>query len=322
MTPVADLFVHASVPYAGAVRWGAAVPLEGPGVYVVSTTADASAEAGLAAPPLDFAAISSLLQTRPEATVDSIAATPALIEARLRAMWPSGEPVVYIGLAGTSTRHRVNQFYRTAVGARAPHAGGWPVKMLESDSLWVHFGPTDDSAAAESAMIRHFVTHVPPDAARALTDPTAPLPFANLTSPAGRRKAHGFRGVKAPRAVADAPDSHTHTTPDPDSTPPPVVDEFAAAPSQVRLSQNVTPTDVADGQLRVPRVAKSIFPTVKGQIEVDLGGTVHIASWDPRTDGDRERSGVIRVGRGILKSYVDAGGPRRIETTPTGYRIS
>ena len=38
-------------------------------------------------------------------------------------------------------------------------------------------------------------------------------------------------------------------------------------------------------------------------------------------NGDKERSGVIRIGRRILSNYIQAGVPRQIETTRTGYRI-
>lgn len=322
MTSVADLFVHANVPHAGVVRWGNAVPLDAPGVYVVSTSADADEHSGPPDCPLDLTAIDALLRARPEATVDGTAATPALIADRLRAMWPSGEPVVYIGLAGIDTQHRVNQFYRTPIGARAPHAGGWPVKMLNTDALWVHYGSTDDSATAEAAMIQHFVTNVPDGVAHALVDPAAPLPFANLAFPGGRRKTHGLQGVKAPRVVTGEHHAEARPSQPPGNGSDPGGDKQPATVGLVRSTQNVTATDVGNGQLRVPRASKSIFPTTKARIEVELSGDTHTASWDPKTDGDKERSGVIRVGKGILTNYITAGPPRRIETTPTGYRIS
>lgn len=322
MTSVADLFICAGVPYAGVVHWGEMVPLEAPGVYVVSTNVDPNERSGPPDCPLDSAAIEALLQARPESTVDLNPATNALIANRLRAMWPSGEPVAYIGLAGTSTQHRVDQFYRTLIGARAPHAGGWPVKMLDSNSLWVHYGPSDDSAAAECAMIQHFVANLPDNVARALVDPTAPLPFANLTFPAGRRKKHGLHGVKARRAVADVPMQEARPTHPPANGSDPASTQPPQTAGLVRSTQNVTATDLSNGQLRVPRVSKSIFPPSKAYIEVELTGDAYTASWDPKIDGDKERSGVIRFAKGILASYITAGGPRRIETIPTGYRIS
>lgn len=322
MTSVADLFAHAGVRHSGAVRWGEPVSLARPGVYVVSTTEDPHDLQGVAECPLDRSAISELLRARPEATVDGRAATPELLAERLMAMWPTGEPVVYVGLAGTDTGNRVDQFYKTRIGARAPHAGGWPVKMLDSERLWVHYGPAQDPTSAESAMVRRFAAGVPAQIADRLVDPAAPLPFANLTYPAGRRKRHGLSGVKELRSTVGR---LARVKAHPDSAGGGAVPLEPRAPSTVgsaRLTQNVTASDIRNGQLRVPRVTKSILPTERAQIVLELSGETITASWDPRTSGDHERSGVIRVGRAILAAHVTAGPPRRIETTAIGYRIS
>lgn len=91
---------------------------------------------------------------------------------------------------------------------------------------------------------------------------------------------------------------------------------------QVRFTQNVTPADVRSGILRVPRASKAIFPSSHAQIEIELWGQAHLVSWNPRISGDKERSGVIGVGKTVLASRVTAGDSLRIEKTPTGYRIS
>lgn len=202
-TTVRDLFDHAGVERAGAVRWGTPIPLDRPGVYVIATTEDYDARPGLTACPLDSDSIAELVRVRPELMVDRVAANPDSLAARLRAMWPA-EPVVYIGLAGTDTGHRVQQFYRTRIGARAPHAGGWPLKMLESRLLWVHYGHTSKPGAAEREMVDHFAEAVPAEVRRSLVDPSAPIPYANLTYPGGRRKAHGISGAREPRSIATA----------------------------------------------------------------------------------------------------------------------
>lgn len=321
MTSVAELFAHAEVSYAGVVAWGDQVPLNKPGVYVVSTNSDPDQRHGLADCPLDLAALDLLLEARPEAIVDSVAATPHALAHRLRAMWPAGQPVVYIGLAGTDVQRRVSQFYRTPLGARAPHAGGWPVKMLAPQLLWVHYGPTDEPARAEAAMVDHFVAGISQETARALIDPTAPLPFANLTFPGGRRKSHGLRGFKASRA----PKTRVEGLPQPAipvNTARPDDHPVPTMAAMVRYTQNVTPADLDKGQLRIPRASKPIFPKVKARIEVELDGDVYAASWDPKTEGDRERSGTLRVGKRILGRYITAGPPRRLEATSTGYRIA
>lgn len=323
MTTVDELFHHAGVHYGGAVRWGDEVPLEGRGVYVISTNANPNDGAGLTECPLSLAAVVSLLTVRPEATVDGEEAEAQQVADRLRTMWPAGESVLYVGLAGTSTRHRVSQFYETPIGARAPHAGGWPAKMLDTAGLWVHYGPTDAPAIAEAAMVDRFVEGLTGDVRRLLIDPAAPLPFANLTFPGGPRKNHGFRGVTAPKSgSADRTDDQVDELDQQPSSPVLAGREAAASVAKAHRTQDVTETDLAAGQLRIPRASKSLFPESKSEIRVELGGETHRASWDPRTAGDRERSGIIRVGRGALTRHMSAGGPRTIGRTASGYRIS
>ena len=119
---------------------------------------------------------------------------------RLELMWPRGESAVYIGRAGTSLSTRIGQFYRTRLWARSPHAGGWPVKMLgDQRNPWVHNSPCADPTLAEQLMVSAFVSGVPTLVSAALVDPAAPLPFANLEFPGGRRKRHGISGVKERR---------------------------------------------------------------------------------------------------------------------------
>ncbi|WP_447647246.1 hypothetical protein [Microbacterium forte] len=203
MTTVAELFKTAGVSYGGVVRWGQPPSERSPGIYVVSSSENADESTGLDAAPLDTAAVSTLVRIRPEASIDGSPATEATMQTRLREMWVPNEPVLYVGLAGTSVRARVTQYYNTKIGARAPHAGGWPIKMLDQAALWVHFGPAQDPDAAEMIMIRHFEENVPLDTRATLIDQRTALPFANLTHPRGVRKRHGLAGVKASRAVAD-----------------------------------------------------------------------------------------------------------------------
>lgn len=49
---------------------------------------------------------------------------------RLATFWLPDEVVLYIGLAGASVRKRVRQYYRTPLGDKRPHAGGWWLKTL------------------------------------------------------------------------------------------------------------------------------------------------------------------------------------------------
>lgn len=69
-------------------------------------------------------------------------------------------------------------------------------------------------------------------------------------------------------------------------------------------SQRITAKDVESGQIRFPAPAKRAFPREAGDIEVELRGIPVAGRWNPRTGLDRERSGVLRVGRQILEAHV------------------
>lgn len=312
MISVADLFVRAGVKYLGVVRWRDAIPLDEPGVYVISTNMDPTAIEGLATCPLDLAAIAELLETRPEVTIDGGAVDMGTLCARLQAMWVADESVVYVGLASQSVRRRVTQFYATRIGARAPHAGGWPIKMIdESIGIWIHYGATSVVERAESTMIQNFVDSVPREVRVSLIDPSAPLPFANLEFPGGRRKRHGIRGAKA-RLAPDHAQALVRTAP-------------GHNPSRnsevIYFTQNVTAADIKACQVRVAAVSKALFPPSRGRIQIEVGGVLFDAGWDPRTRADRERSGIIRFGQGRLPEGLTEGEPRALHLVGRRLRL-
>lgn len=184
-----------------AVRWGERPSTVAPGVYLVATTPDPDDHQGLPNCSIDPAAVRALLQVRPDARVDDAPATEKSVTERLAALWVPGEPVVYIGLAGRSVADRVTEYYRTKIGAGAPHAGGWPIKMLATvDALWVHHAPCDDPGAAEQTMLRAFASGLDAETVAALHDPVVVLPYANLELTKGVRKRHGFKRVKEARS--------------------------------------------------------------------------------------------------------------------------
>ena len=73
-------------------------------------------------------------------------------------------------------------------------------------------------------------------------------------------------------------------------------------------SQRVTDKDIESGQVRFPRPAKRRFPEAAEDVRVDLRGLlIDPCRWNPRTGPDRERSGVLRVGRRALAGRVESG---------------
>ncbi|CAN5875896.1 hypothetical protein BH09ACT7_BH09ACT7_54270 [soil metagenome] len=200
---VAALFAAAQVSRFDAVPWRNPVPTNRPGVYLVARTAD-PARAVVAPVAIDGRAVRRLLEVRPELLVDDQRPSEDVLAQRLGSMWLPDEPVIYAGLAGTSLSVRIGQFYSTRLGARSPHAGGWPVKCLvDLDQAWVHFAECDDVKAAERNMLHAFMKAVSSQSLVAVCDPDLPLPYANLEviDSAGHRriKGHRIKGAKARR---------------------------------------------------------------------------------------------------------------------------
>jgi hypothetical protein len=213
---VADIFAAAGATPAGVVTWGTP-PLapdgSGPttGLYVVALTDDAgSLNGAIATAPIDPAAVDELLAARPELCLDGVRPTAEQLAGRLAGFWFPDEVVVYIGLAGPrrtpsasgEVARRVGEYYKTRLGARSPHAGGWPLKVLSClDDLYVHYGYCGDVVAAEQLAIGHFAEHVSENTRAVLRDAARVMPFANLEFPKGIRKAHGITGARAPETT-------------------------------------------------------------------------------------------------------------------------
>lgn len=321
MTNVRDLLAAADLRPTAPVRWGSKPSIDSPGVYLVSTSEDPDADSGLGEIPVDAAAVRTLIAARPEAMVDGIQATENSVIGRLGRLWVPGEPVVYVGLAGTSVAMRVSQYYSTRIGARGPHAGGWPLKMLRDlDQLWVHSAPCVDPGAAENMMLLAFATGCDAAARSTLHDPDVLLPYANLELTKGLRKRHGFTGVKERRSKSEAAPGRPARLP----TVAPATAAAAPRPlvtGSALRTQNITAADIAKGQIRVPSRTKRLLPTDKSQIEIELCGTRMTGRWDPKYGPDKERSGVIAVGKAAMAPLVRPCGPMKVTTEDGIVRI-
>jgi hypothetical protein len=201
MVTIAQVFAGAGLAPSEAVRWGTRVGIDAPGVYAVSTATSTGDDEGLATAPISGPRVHELLAVRPELKVDGLRPMADELSERLASLWVPGEVVVYIGLAGTSLRKRIDQYYATHLGARGPHAGGWPLKTLDLlGDLRVFVARCSEPSEAEQRMLAEFAQRVPVQVARHLRDPLRVMPFANLEYPKGNRKAHGISGAREPRA--------------------------------------------------------------------------------------------------------------------------
>jgi hypothetical protein len=300
----------------GVVRWGTPVPCTDPGVYVVSTDEDGSSlTSTFDTAPISRSAVEGLLSVRPELTVDGRRPAPADLSSRLAGFWLPDEVVLYVGLAGTSLVDRVNAYYRTPLGARSPHAGGWFLKTLDPEMpRWVHWARSAKPGDSEGAMLKRFCTGVSKSSRQSLADPDRPFPFANLEWPPGVRKRHGISGARAPRASSAAP-KVTSTSPVHSNGPEPsgantkdasVRSSLGERSSSLR-TQQVTAADREAGQVRVPTRSKKPFPKGTDTISVRLQGVEVQARWNPRIGPDRERSGTLRLGPQVLAELVPVG---------------
>jgi hypothetical protein len=322
---VRNVFAGADVEPAGAVHWGEPIPSPAAaetGVYVVSLSENPdSLDEALAACPIMRSAVEELLGVCPGLTLDGEPTTAVALTRRLSAFWLPDEVVLYIGLAGQPLRNRVGQYYNTPLGARRPHKGGWWLKTLSVlPKLWVHYAPTAQFAGAEQDAMAVFADGVSTDAGSSLHDSERVMPFANLEFPPGTRKRHGIRGATV--GDAPAPPAMPERT-SPTTTPStPAAPALASAGSGTGRTQRVTAKDIEAGRIRIPQDGtKRLFPREKQNVEVSLRGNAVTARWDPKYGPDRERSGVIAVGRGQLAGIVEPDEVLRVTATRGHVRL-
>jgi hypothetical protein len=71
--------------------------------------------------------------------------------------------------------------------------------------------------------------------------------------------------------------------------------------------QRVTATDIANGRVRCGVALKQLLPeNSQKAMKVVIRGVILEGNWDPRNGPDRNRSGVLSVGRGTLQQLVVA----------------
>jgi hypothetical protein len=256
---VLDLFRAGALEPDGCVGWGQRPPATDPGVYVVVLTDDPeSVEGALSACPLSTQAVEGLLEVRSELRMDGVRPSADSLAERIASFWLPDEVVLYVGLAGTSLANRLDQYYRTPLGARRPHAGGYFLKFLSVlPDLYVHYASTPDPGGVEDRMLAAFCTNVSEEAKERLRDSAHPFPFANLEWPAGIRKNHGLTGAREPGTRGRLGGAPQLTGTGRIATPPDTSDSKAM--SNLR-TQQVTVPDLQAGRLRIPRGAtKSWF---------------------------------------------------------------
>jgi hypothetical protein len=325
---VRSVFAAAGLETGGSVLWGTPVPPNpaGPttGVYAVALTSDAH-DLSNARPmcPISDGALRELLDARPELLLDAQRPDIDALRKRLSAFWLPDEVMVYIGLAGPrrsmpregELAKRLTEYYKTPLGARSPHACGWFVKTLSLvNELVIHYAYCHDANSVERAMLGMFARLVSSSSRARLFDREHVMPFANLEFPPGVRKRHGIAGAKEPPRRSQDPQLQRL----PRLRPP---ESAAVSREGSALTQRVTAGDRRAGIVRFPRVAKRLLPPSKVSLQVELRGMdLGDCLWDPRIGPDRERSGVLRIGKKATDALIQ-GERLRVERIGNGVRL-
>lgn len=321
---VGGLFAAANVARTGVVSWSKRIPPpkaigNGTGVYAVALTDDRDSIEPAASPcPLSKAALQALLDVRPELTLDGVRPDAETLGERLASFWCPDEVVVYIGSAGPRRRlvvselsDRVAEYYSTRLGARSPHAGGWPLKTLANLSdLYVHYAYCDDVLTRERLILEAFATSLSDETRDALHDATNVMPFANLEDGQGRRKAHGIKGARAPRVRGvrqHRPASVRAPTAEPIKASRAGLPTAGPSTPSPFYTQRVSAGDIRRGIIRIPGPAKVLFPPTRTQVQIELHGERTSCRWDPRYGPDQERSGVLGVGTALTRRLITEG---------------
>jgi hypothetical protein len=183
----------------GPVTWGRPVPSARPGVYVVDWP-EALQDA-----PVELTRVGKWLERLPGLRLDGRRPTSREVAARLHGFWLPGQTVVYLGMTPLSIGGRVGAYYRTPLGDRKPHAAGHWLKALRGlDRARIWWAETTAAEEYEDALLTAFAETVDasPEATPRLADRSVILPFANLQSATGLRKAHGITGAVEPAPPA------------------------------------------------------------------------------------------------------------------------
>jgi transcription elongation factor GreA len=148
--------------------------------------------------PLDLAVVGKWIERLDGLRLDGERPTSKALAARIGAFWMPSTPVVFVGAAEKSIAGRIQAMDRHVLGDRQPHASSQWLKLLRIDGLRVWWAGTDAPEEYEDAVLTAFAESVPAAERAALHDPSVVLPFANLRTPLGARKATGITGAVVP----------------------------------------------------------------------------------------------------------------------------
>lgn len=193
----------------GPAVWGRPFRAAGAGVFVIELPSPP------ATAPIEIARVGKWIERVPTLRLDGQAATSKAVAARLAAFWIPSTTVLYVGTSQQSIAKRVAAIERTVLGDRRPYAGGnWLKTLIGLERARVWWAGTDATEEYEDALLGAFAEAIPEEDRGRLHDPAVLLPFANLRTTSGERKAHGLTGYLVPEKVAPpTPERHVRDVP-------------------------------------------------------------------------------------------------------------
>ncbi len=197
----------------GPVVWGRPVAVQGPGVFVIE----------LAAPTptahVELTRVGKWIERVETLRLDGERPSSRALAARLASFWLPSQQVLYVGATAHSIGRRVAAIGATELGDRRPHSGAHWLKTLRSlDGVRVWWAPTTATEEYEDALLTSFAEGVPQADLEGLPDRTVVLPWANLRTVTGDRKATGLSGSLVAEPVeAPPPPTRVVVVPDGDA---------------------------------------------------------------------------------------------------------
>lgn len=160
----------------------------------------------LPAAPLDLARVGKWIERVPDLRLDGQRPSSRALQARLAAFWLPGEPVLFVGSTAGSIAARVAAIARTVLGDRRPSSSGhWLHALRSTDDLRVWWARTDAYEEYEDALLSAFAADIGQSTIAGLPDTRLVLPWANVRTPTGERKATGITNPVLPEARPPAP---------------------------------------------------------------------------------------------------------------------
>jgi transcription elongation factor GreA len=180
----------------GPVVWGRPLGSRTAGIFVVELPEPKPSA------PIELTLVGKWLERVPDLRLDGEHPTSKALAARLAAFWLPSATVLYVGATDGSIGGRVEAIRNTVLGDRRPHSGGhWLHTLRGLDRARIWWAPTDAAEEYEDAILEAFAATIPAAELAALPDMKLVLPFANLRSATGQRKATGLANSLIPDEV-------------------------------------------------------------------------------------------------------------------------